>query len=65
MQNADTKITASQAYFLVRKSVDFIYIYIYSYAAMCPASLQDAVRSHQVHQLILGTNVGSGFPNAI
>ena len=32
---------------------------------MCPASLQSAIRSHQVHQLMPGTDVGYGLPNAI
>ena len=35
------------------------------YAAMCPAGLQGDVRSRQVHQLTLGTDVGCGLPNAI
>ena len=29
---------------------------------MCPAGLQGAVRSGQVHQLTQGTDVGCGFP---
>ena len=28
---------------------------------MCPAGLQSAVRSHQVHQLMPGTDVGLWF----
>ena len=39
-----------------------IYIYIYYYAAMCPAGLQGAVHSRQVHQLTQGTDVGCGLP---
>ena len=35
---------------------------LYCYAAMCPAGLQGAVRSHQVHQLTQGTDVGCGLP---
>ena len=34
----------------------------FCYAAMCPASLQGAVRSRQVHQLKQGTHVGCGLP---
>ena len=41
---------------------DLEYIYIYCYAAMCPAGLQGAVRSRQVHQLKQGTHVGCGLP---
>ena len=46
--------------------IDF-YIYIYTYfcASMCPAGLQDAVRSRQVHQLTQGTDVACGQPSAI
>ena len=29
---------------------------------MCPAGLQGAIRSHQVHQLIQGPHVGCGLP---
>ena len=32
---------------------------------MCSAGLQGAVRSHQVHQLMPGTDVGCGLPNAL
>ena len=32
------------------------------YAAMCPAGLQGAIRSHQVHQLKQGTHLGCGLP---
>ena len=32
---------------------------------MYPAGLQGAVRSHQIHQLIPGADVGCGLPNAI
>ena len=39
-----------------------IYIYTYCYAAMCPAGLQGAVHSCQVHQLMQGTDVGCGLP---
>ena len=37
-------------------------IYLSIYAAMCPAGLQDAVRSRQVHHLKQGTHVGCGLP---
>ena len=30
-----------------------------------PAGLQGAVCSHQVHQLMQGTDIGCGLPNAI
>ena len=43
----------------------YIYVYICCNAAMCPAVLQGAVPSHQVHQLMPGTNVGCSLPNAI
>ena len=45
----------------------YVYIckYIYCYAAMCPAGLQNAVCSRQVHQLTQGTDVDFGVPNAI
>ena len=33
----------------------------HSYAAMCSAGLQGAVRSRQVHQLKQGTHVGCGL----
>ena len=39
--------------------------YTSCYATMCQAGLQGAVRSHQVHRLIRGTDVGCGLPNAI
>ena len=32
------------------------------YAAMCPADMQSAVRSRQVHQLKQGTHVGCSLP---
>ena len=32
---------------------------------MCPAGLQGAIRSRQVHQLTQGTDVVRGLPNAI
>ena len=32
---------------------------------MCPAGLQGAIRSHNVHQVTQGTDVGCGLPNAI
>ena len=35
---------------------------MYCYAAMCPAGLQGAVRSRQVHQLKQDTHVGCALP---
>ena len=35
---------------------------VYCYAAMCPAGLQGAIHSRQVHQLTQGTDVGCGLP---
>ena len=34
----------------------------FCYAALCPAGLQGAFRSHQVHLLTQGTDVGCGLP---
>ena len=41
------------------------YTYIYFYATMCSSGLQGVVRSHHVHQLTQGKDVGRGLPNAI
>ena len=35
---------------------------IYCYVTMCPAGLQGAIRSRQVHQLKQDTHVGCGLP---
>ena len=43
-------------------SMKKIFKLAYCYAVKCPAGLQDAVRSRQVHQLKQGTHVGCGLP---
>ena len=42
--------------------IAIFFFYLLCYAAMCLASLQGAVRSHQLTQ---DTDVGCGLPNAI